>query len=202
MSFHPTLTRHYRCWCPQWRPHYRSLYILLMLTLLNFSHVTGSSGWLPPHTSWDGGGGGGLPFGWEAAADKEGRVYYVKWVVRKNYCKIVWHFRDWLFVCPLSWVWAGAAHNSHLPGLSRQLIAHVECWPPAVTLYLLLSCQTELRSLSSGPSWGVSVSVRCHQQQSGKYEQCESIWGNAKLCGKISVVTETSGEKMFVLRKC
>ena len=43
--------------------------------------MTGSSGWLPPHSSWDGGGGGGgggLPFGWEAAADKEGRVYYVK----------------------------------------------------------------------------------------------------------------------------
>ena len=44
------------------------------------SHVTGTSGWLPPQSSWDG-GGTGLPFGWEAANDKEGRVYYVKWVV-------------------------------------------------------------------------------------------------------------------------
>ena len=41
------------------------------------SHVTGTSGWLPPQSSWDG-GGTGLPFGWEAAHDKEGRVYYVK----------------------------------------------------------------------------------------------------------------------------
>ena len=45
-----------------------------------FSHVTGTSGWLPPQSSWDG-GGTGLPFGWEAANDKEGRVYYVKWVM-------------------------------------------------------------------------------------------------------------------------
>ena len=51
---------------------------LIIKSFLNFSHVTGSSGWLPPHTSWDGGGGGGLPFGWEAAHDKDGRVYYVK----------------------------------------------------------------------------------------------------------------------------
>lgn len=42
----------------------------------NKSHVTGTSGWLPPQSSWDG-GGTGLPFGWEAATDKEGRVYYV-----------------------------------------------------------------------------------------------------------------------------
>ena len=42
-----------------------------------FSHVTGTSGWLPPQSSWDG-GGSGLPFGWEAAQDKEGRTYYVK----------------------------------------------------------------------------------------------------------------------------
>ena len=42
-----------------------------------FSHVTGTSGWLPPQSSWDG-GGTGVPFGWEAAVDKEGRTYYVK----------------------------------------------------------------------------------------------------------------------------
>ena len=47
------------------------------LTFSCFSHVTGTSGWLPPQSSWDG-GGTGLPFGWEAATDKEGRVYYVK----------------------------------------------------------------------------------------------------------------------------
>ncbi len=41
------------------------------------SHVTGSSGWLPPQSSWDG-GGAGLPYGWETALDKEGRTYYVK----------------------------------------------------------------------------------------------------------------------------
>ena len=69
---------------------------------LHFSHVTGSSGWLPPHTSWDGGGGGGLPFGWEAAADKEGRVYYVKWVPSEIISvESVWHFWGRLFVCPL-----------------------------------------------------------------------------------------------------
>merc|ERR1719410_3213392 len=43
---------------------------------LTNGHVTGTSGWLPPQSSWDG-GGIGLPFGWEAATDKEGRVYYV-----------------------------------------------------------------------------------------------------------------------------
>ena len=72
------LTRHHRCQYPG-DGLVTALYILLSdANCLNFSHVTGSSGWLPPHTSWDGGGGGGLPFGWEAAADKEGRVYYVK----------------------------------------------------------------------------------------------------------------------------
>ena len=42
-----------------------------------YSHVTGSSSWLAPQTSWTG-GGPGLPAGWLEATDKEGRTYYVK----------------------------------------------------------------------------------------------------------------------------
>lgn len=43
-----------------------------------FSHVTQTSGWLPPADQWDSGGGLNLPYGWEAAQDHEGKVYYVK----------------------------------------------------------------------------------------------------------------------------
>lgn len=48
-------------------------------TFLSFSHVTQTSGWLPPSDSWDPPGSSlNLPYGWEAADDKEGRTYYVK----------------------------------------------------------------------------------------------------------------------------
>ncbi|XP_035225334.1 uncharacterized protein LOC118197886 isoform X2 [Stegodyphus dumicola] len=39
-------------------------------------HETKISSWLPPVESWDS-GGTGLPYGWEAAIDKEGKTYYV-----------------------------------------------------------------------------------------------------------------------------
>ena len=41
--------------------------------------MTQTSGWLPPSDSWDPPGSSlNLPYGWEAAEDKEGRTYYVK----------------------------------------------------------------------------------------------------------------------------
>ena len=42
-----------------------------------YSHETKISSWLPPVESWDS-GGTGLPYGWEAAVDKDGKTYYVK----------------------------------------------------------------------------------------------------------------------------
>lgn len=42
-----------------------------------YSHETKISSWLPPVESWDS-GGTGLPYGWEAAIDKDGKTYYVK----------------------------------------------------------------------------------------------------------------------------
>ena len=42
--------------------------------------MTQTSGWLPPSDSWDSPPGStlNLPYGWEAAKDKEGATYYVK----------------------------------------------------------------------------------------------------------------------------
>lgn len=42
----------------------------------NTRHETKISSWLPPVESWDS-GGTGLPYGWEAAIDKDGKTYYV-----------------------------------------------------------------------------------------------------------------------------
>ncbi|KAF8789631.1 FERM and PDZ domain-containing protein 4 [Argiope bruennichi] len=39
-------------------------------------HETKISSWLPPVESWDS-GGTGLPYGWEAAMDKDGKTYYI-----------------------------------------------------------------------------------------------------------------------------
>ena len=48
--------------------------------IFSCSHISQTSGWLPPADSWDSGGGLNLPYGWEAAQDQEGKTYYVKWV--------------------------------------------------------------------------------------------------------------------------
>ncbi|KAG8177838.1 hypothetical protein JTE90_007605 [Oedothorax gibbosus] len=37
-------------------------------------HETKLSSWLPPVESWE---GSGLPYGWESAIDKEGKIYYI-----------------------------------------------------------------------------------------------------------------------------
>ena len=54
--------------------------ILIILSSFPSSHVTQTSGWLPPSDSWDSPPGStlNLPYGWEAAKDKEGATYYVK----------------------------------------------------------------------------------------------------------------------------
>ncbi|GIX71676.1 FERM and PDZ domain-containing protein 4 [Caerostris extrusa] len=43
---------------------------------MDFIHETKISSWLPPVESWDS-GGTGLPYGWEAAMDKDGKTYYI-----------------------------------------------------------------------------------------------------------------------------
>lgn len=40
------------------------------------SHASQTSSWLPPLENWDS-GGVGLPYGWEAATDKEGKQYFI-----------------------------------------------------------------------------------------------------------------------------
>ncbi|KAG8185472.1 hypothetical protein JTE90_019731 [Oedothorax gibbosus] len=42
-------------------------------------HETKTSSWLPPVESWDS-GGIGLPYGWEAGFDKEGKTYFINHV--------------------------------------------------------------------------------------------------------------------------
>ena len=56
--------------------HFRLFY--LGLFIFSCSHISQTSGWLPPADSWDSGGGLNLPYGWEAAQDQEGKTYYVK----------------------------------------------------------------------------------------------------------------------------
>ncbi|XP_035215953.1 uncharacterized protein LOC118189460 isoform X2 [Stegodyphus dumicola] len=43
------------------------------------SHETKTSSWLPPVESWDS-GGLGLPYGWEAAFDRDGKTYFINHV--------------------------------------------------------------------------------------------------------------------------
>ncbi|GFV93743.1 FERM and PDZ domain-containing protein 4 [Trichonephila clavipes] len=43
---------------------------------VDHGHETKISSWLPPVESWDS-GGTGLPYGWEAAIDKDGKTYYI-----------------------------------------------------------------------------------------------------------------------------
>ena len=52
----------------------------IYIFIFSCSHISQTSGWLPPADSWDSGGGLNLPYGWEAAQDQEGKTYYVKWV--------------------------------------------------------------------------------------------------------------------------
>lgn len=42
-----------------------------------FSHLTQTSSWLPPVEAWAE-TGGGFPYGWEEAADSEGKPYFIK----------------------------------------------------------------------------------------------------------------------------
>ncbi|GBN29692.1 FERM and PDZ domain-containing protein 4, partial [Araneus ventricosus] len=49
---------------------------LLCLDMHVNIHETKISSWLPPVESWDS-GGTGLPYGWEAAMDKDGKTYYI-----------------------------------------------------------------------------------------------------------------------------
>ncbi|CAG0887439.1 unnamed protein product [Darwinula stevensoni] len=46
---------------------------------LPFRHATGTSSWLPPVDCWEG-VPRGLPYGWEAATDKEGKTYFINHV--------------------------------------------------------------------------------------------------------------------------
>ena len=52
--------------------------VIVLFFFLSCSHISQTSGWLPPADSWDSGGGLNLPYGWEAAQDQEGKTYYVK----------------------------------------------------------------------------------------------------------------------------
>ncbi|XP_067141697.1 FERM and PDZ domain-containing protein 4 isoform X3 [Centruroides vittatus] len=46
-----------------------------------YGHETKMSSWLPPIESWDS-GGSSLPYGWEAAIDKEGKTYFINHINR------------------------------------------------------------------------------------------------------------------------
>ncbi|GFR00384.1 FERM and PDZ domain-containing protein 4 [Trichonephila clavata] len=50
-----------------------------MLLHCYYTHETKTSSWLPPVESWDS-GGLGLPYGWEAAFDREGKTYFINHV--------------------------------------------------------------------------------------------------------------------------
>ncbi len=50
------------------------MYIKCVVSL--FSHHTQTSSWVPPADSWD--SGNGLPYGWEAAIDKDVKPYFIK----------------------------------------------------------------------------------------------------------------------------
>ncbi|XP_071039228.1 uncharacterized protein [Parasteatoda tepidariorum] len=50
-----------------------------MLLKCRVTHETKTSSWLPPVESWDS-GGIGLPYGWEAAFDREGKTYFINHV--------------------------------------------------------------------------------------------------------------------------
>ena len=52
--------------------------VMVGIFIFSCSHISQTSGWLPPADSWDSGGGLNLPYGWEAAQDQEGKTYYVK----------------------------------------------------------------------------------------------------------------------------
>lgn len=47
--------------------------------LYYMNHETKTSSWLPPVESWDS-GGNGLPYGWEAAFDRDGKTYFINHV--------------------------------------------------------------------------------------------------------------------------
>ena len=60
----------------------QSLLSLVMVSTVTgffsiFSHKTQTSSWLPPRENWDP-GTTALPYGWEAALDKNRKPYYIK----------------------------------------------------------------------------------------------------------------------------
>ena len=56
----------------------------LLLSFSLCSHINQTSSWLPPIDNWNGSiqagaaGGMSLPYGWEAATDREGKAYFIK----------------------------------------------------------------------------------------------------------------------------
>lgn len=58
--------------------------LVLFLFSRFYSHINQTSSWLPPIDNWNGSiqagasGGTSLPYGWEAATDREGKAYFIK----------------------------------------------------------------------------------------------------------------------------
>lgn len=67
----------------------RNSFVPVFFFISRYSHINQTSSWLPPIDNWNGSiqagasGGTSLPYGWEAATDREGKAYFIKWVIRK-----------------------------------------------------------------------------------------------------------------------